>query len=141
LRLELSEFSGNRPGTDRFRSGNIKRSNTVSVDFFESNREVLEQALQAAAERGYWSPFPESPSPRVYGETAADDGRKAFESLLNQDFPLDLPGSDGKIGRERSPFGIDLNIRYPRVPVQTLLAQAGSALKSWRDAGPKAWVG
>lgn len=113
----------------------------MSVDFFESNREVLEQALQAAAERGYWSPFPESPSPRVYGETAADDGRKAFESVLNQDFPLDLPGADGKIGRERSPFGIDLDIRYPRVPIQTLLAQAGSALESWRDAGPKAWVG
>lgn len=113
----------------------------MSVDFFESNREVLEQALQAAAERGYWSPFPESPSPRVYGETAADDGRKAFESVLNQDFPLDLPGADGKIGRERSPFGIDMDIRYPRVPVQTLLAQAGSALESWRDAGPKAWVG
>src|SRR5690606_39962395 len=54
---------------------------------------------------------------------------------------LDLPGADGKIGRERSPFGIDMDIRYPRVPVQTLLAQAGSALESWRDAGPKAWVG
>jgi hypothetical protein len=28
--------------------------------------------------RGYWTPFPETPSPKVYGETANDDGKKAF---------------------------------------------------------------
>ena len=50
----------------------------MSTDFFESNREVLEKAVAAAAERGYWSPFSESPSPRVYGETASEDARQAF---------------------------------------------------------------
>ncbi|HLU00537.1 MAG TPA: phenylacetic acid degradation protein PaaN [Burkholderiaceae bacterium] len=113
----------------------------MSVDFFESNREVLEKAVEAAASRGYWSPFPESPSPRVYGETAAEDGRKAFEALLGKDFPLDLPGAVGAIGQEKSPFGLELNIRYPKVPVAALVEQADIALESWREAGPKAWVG
>jgi len=113
----------------------------VSVDFFESNREVLEQALAAAASRAYWSPFPESPSPRVYGETAAQDGQKAFEALLGQAFPLDLPGAQGTVGGERSPFGFDLDIRYPKVPADVLVQQAEQALESWREAGPRAWVG
>ena len=113
----------------------------MSVDLFESNREVLEKALEAAENRGYWSPFPEAPSPRVYGETAAEDGKQAFEALRDSDFPLELPGADGSIGQEESPFGVALNIRYPRVPVDALLQQANTALESWREAGPKAWVG
>lgn len=113
----------------------------MSVDFFENNYQVLEQALAAAENRGYWSPYPESPSPRVYGETAADDGRKAFESLRDLDFPLGVSGAQGSVGAERSPFGFDLGIRYPRVAVETLVQQAEAAMESWRDAGPKAWVG
>lgn len=50
----------------------------MSQKFFERHQPLLEQALAAAALRGYWSPFAESPSPRNYGETANDDGRTAF---------------------------------------------------------------
>lgn len=113
----------------------------MSVDFFESNREMLEKAMEAADSRGYWSPFPEAPSPRAYGETAAEDGKQAFEALRNTDFPLELPGAESSIGQEESPFGLQLNIRYPRVPVDALLKQASAALETWREAGPKAWVG
>ena len=113
----------------------------MSVDFFESNHEVLKQALAAIASRGYWSPYPESPSPRVYGENAAEEGRQAFEALRGKDFPLDVNGATGLSGTERSPFGFDLGIRYPQVPVEVLVDQAATALESWREAGPKAWVG
>ena len=41
---------------------------------FERHRATLDRALQAIAERGYWTPYPEAPSPRVYGEGAADAG-------------------------------------------------------------------
>ena len=51
----------------------------MSQKFFERHQPLLEQALAAAALRGYWSPFAESPSPRNYGETANDDGRAAFD--------------------------------------------------------------
>lgn len=111
------------------------------MDFFESNREVLEQAVAAAASRGYWSPFPESPSPRVYGETAADEGREAFEALKGKDFPLDQSAAAGVVSGERSPFGFDLGIRYPKADADQIVGRAQEALDSWRDAGPKAWVG
>ncbi len=109
--------------------------------FFEQHSELLNKALEAIHTRGYWSPFPESPSPRVYGETAADDGKKAFEALLNQPFPLDLPGTTGQIGHEISPFGIELGVSYPKVDLDALLAGVERASISWRAAGPRAWVG
>ncbi len=113
----------------------------MSVDFFESNREVLEQAVAAAASRSYWSPYSESPSPRAYGETAADDGRQAFEILRGQDFPLNGHAGSDTVAGERSPFGFDLDIAYPKATAAELVQRASDALDSWRDAGPKAWVG
>ena len=46
----------------------------------ERRRELLEQAVRAIHDRGYFSAFPESPSPRVYGEAAAAEGWQAFEA-------------------------------------------------------------
>ncbi|MGH8850298.1 MAG: phenylacetic acid degradation protein PaaN [Casimicrobiaceae bacterium] len=108
---------------------------------FERHRALLDRALQAIAERGYWSPFPESPSPKVYGEGAADAGKAAFDALANKPFPLALPGSTGTIGGERSPYGIALGITYPRVDLEQLFAAIAVAENSWRKAGPEAWVG
>ncbi|SAI13886.1 oxidoreductase [Bordetella ansorpii] len=113
----------------------------MSQDFFERHQGVLEQAQRAAAERGYWSPHPESPSPRNYGETAAADGQAAFEALRGKPFPIDLPLADGAVGGEVSPFGFALDITYPRVRPDALIQAAGRALESWRRAGPRAWVG
>ena len=39
--------------------------------------ERLDAALAAIAGRGYWSAYPESPSPRVYGEGTAEAGKAA----------------------------------------------------------------
>lgn len=114
----------------------------MSKDFFEANRETLERAVQASADRGYWSPFSESPSPRAYGETASDDGKAAFEGYLGKAFPMALDGASGQMGEEVSPFtGQALGVQYPVVPVDTLVQQASDALDAWRDAGPRAWVG
>jgi phenylacetic acid degradation protein paaN len=115
--------------------------NTVSTDFFKAHQDVLEQAVAAAATRGYWSPFSESPSPRVYGETANDDGRAAFEAYKGKDFPLTLQGAQGSVDGEVSPYGFELGIRYPQLSVPTVIEQSKQALESWREAGPQAWVG
>ena len=80
-------------------------------------------------------PFAESPSPRHYGETANDDGRAAFEALRGKPFPLDLPGAEGSVGGEASPYGFDLGITYPRVPAAKLVAASSKALEQWRRAG------
>lgn len=113
----------------------------MSQKFFERHQPQLEQALAAAALRGYWSPFAESPSPRNYGETANDDGRAAFEALRGKPFPLNLHDADGTVGGEKSPFGFDLGITYPHVPAAKLVAASKRALQDWRRAGPQAWVG
>lgn len=113
----------------------------MSNDFFTKHHETLKQAVDAIAARRYWSPYPESPSPRVYGDDANEQGRLAFEAYKGQDFPLDQTGATGRVGDEVSPFGESLNIRYPKVAVDTLIEQSQQALESWRRAGPKQWVG
>src|SRR2546429_5178033 len=113
----------------------------MGADFSTAHRETLDRAVQAIKERRYWSPFPESPSPRVYGETAAADGQQAFEAYLGNDFPLDQPGITGRVSTERSPYGIELGIRYPHSDPEALLTAAQAALPAWRDAGPDARAG
>ena len=61
--------------------------------------------------------------------------------MRGKDFPLDQPGAGGSVTGERSPFGFDLDIRYPKAVADVLVKQAQDALESWRDAGPRAWVG
>ncbi|HEX9278044.1 MAG TPA: aldehyde dehydrogenase family protein, partial [Casimicrobiaceae bacterium] len=113
----------------------------MSHPLFERHKALLDRALQAIAERGYWSAFPESPSPKVYGEGAAEAGKAAFEALLNKPFPLTLPGAAGTVGPERSPYGLSLGITYPKVGLDTLFAAIAKAEPAWRKAGPEAWVG
>ena len=115
----------------------------MSLSFSElqsRHRPVLEQALEAIRTRGYFSAFPESPSPRVYGENAAADGKAAFEALLGKDFPLETPGAEGTVATEKSPFGLPLDVRYPRVGepgVDALMSAARAGIPQWRDAGPE----
>ncbi|MGK5518798.1 phenylacetic acid degradation protein PaaN [Micromonospora sp. URMC 107] len=108
---------------------------------YDRHADTLNRALTAITERGYWSAYPESPSPRVYGETAAADGKAAFEAYLGGDFPLDQPGVADRVATETSPFGVELNVRYPHAGADELLAAASAALPGWRDAGPQARAG
>ena len=116
---------------------------TSTADLVSRHRETLEQAVAAIRKRGYFSAYPESPSPRVYGENAAADGKAAFEAGLGKAFPLQTPGADGTVTTERSPYGIDLGIGYPHVTVEglpSLLEAARRGMAPWRDAGPEARV-
>ena len=107
---------------------------TSSLD---RHRDRLDAAVAASAARTYYSAFEESPSPRVYGESAAAEGKAAFEALLDRPFPLETPGSDGTVATERSPYGIDLGVTYPRASdVDALMAAAQAGMRAWRDAGP-----
>lgn len=113
-----------------------------SSDFFTRHEQTLRRALAAIRDRDYWSAFPESPSPKVYGETAADDGQRAFEASLHGNFPLHLPGAEGTVSTERSPYGIALDVRYPHVgDLDALLSAAQAGMPAWRDAGPDARTG
>ncbi|CAG0959464.1 Aldehyde dehydrogenase [Burkholderiales bacterium] len=108
---------------------------------FEKHRATLERALTAIAERGYWSPFPESASPKVHGEGSAEAGKAAYDALLGKPFPITLPGTAGTVGGERSPYGVDLGVTYPKVDLDRLFAAVTAAQEPWRAAGPETWVG
>lgn len=113
----------------------------MSHPLFEQHRPTLDSALRAIAERGYWSPYPESPSPRVYGESANAEAKARFEAQLNRPFELKQPGTIGRVGAERSPYGFPLNITYPKADLDQLVGAAKAALPSWRKAGVEARVG
>ena len=102
--------------------------------FFESHREALEKAVEAIGRRGYWSLYPEMPSGKIYGETANDDGKRAFESRLNTHFDIDQPGTVGKVGSEVSPFGMKLGITYPKIDANVLLPAMIKASEAWGRA-------
>ncbi|MBJ9685416.1 MULTISPECIES: phenylacetic acid degradation protein PaaN [Burkholderia] len=108
---------------------------------FTKHEDTLKRALAAIESRGYWSPFAEMPSPKVYGESGNADGEAAFKSHLGKTFELDQPASGETVGAERSPYGVALDIRYPKSTPDGLIAAAGAAQRAWREAGPSAWIG
>src|SRR5947207_15930287 len=87
----------------------------MTSTYLDKHREKLDEAVAASASREYYSAYDESPSPRVYGESAAAEGKAAFEAWLGKPFPVRTPGSQGEVSTERSPYGFDLGISYPRV--------------------------
>jgi phenylacetic acid degradation protein paaN len=113
----------------------------VSNPYFERHRATLDRAVEAIGSRGYWTPFAESPSPKVYGEGAAEAGKAKYDALLNKRFPLTQPATIGQVGSEQSPFGMRLGVTYPKPDIDGLMAAVEAAEASWRKAGPEAWVG
>ena len=113
-------------------------------DLFEQHRATLEAAVEATRTREYYSAFDESPSPRVYGESAAADGKAAFEAWQGHTFPVDTPAAQGTVATEKSPFGFALDVAYPRVSadgVDELLGAARAGMPAFRDAGVEARAG
>ena len=113
----------------------------MSHPFFERHRATLDRAVQAIGERTYWSAYPESASPKNYGEGAAEAGKAAFDGLLGKRFPLTQPGTVGQVGSEKSPFGLSLGVTYPKADLDALLAAASRAQDQWRQVGPETWAG
>ncbi|MGH3425076.1 MAG: hypothetical protein ACRDO8_10125 [Nocardioidaceae bacterium] len=91
---------------------------------YETHRDTLTRAVEAIRDRGFWSPYPEMPSGKIYGQDAAETGERAFEAYRGARFPLDQAGTDDWVGAERSPFGVEMDIRYPHPDVDRLLAVA-----------------
>jgi len=101
---------------------------------FERHKETLNKGIAASRSREYWTAYPENPSPRVYGETASKDGEAAFKSYLNKNFDIDQPGTIGTVGTEKSPYGFDLGITYPKVDVDALVTEVDAIRQDWGKA-------
>ncbi|MGN6575598.1 MAG: phenylacetic acid degradation protein PaaN [Nocardioides sp.] len=115
-----------------------------AAEMFAAHEKTLREAIEATHTRGYYSAYNESPSPRVYGENAAAEGKAAFEAYAGTTFPVDTPGATGTVATEKSPYGFALDVSYPRVApqgVDALLAASAAGMKAFRDAGPDARLG
>jgi phenylacetic acid degradation protein paaN len=104
------------------------------ADLFARHRDTLGKAREAIRTRAYFSAYPESASGKIYGETAAAEGKAAFEARLGRAFELDQPATGETAGTERSPYGIALDVQYPVADVDALLAAASRAVESWGAA-------
>ncbi|MBL8399395.1 MAG: phenylacetic acid degradation protein PaaN [Candidatus Accumulibacter sp.] len=108
---------------------------------FEKHRATLDAALEAIRSRGYWSPYSEMPSPKVYGETAMQDGQAAVDALRGKAFALEMPGQIGWVAGESSPYGVDLSVSYPECDPQALIDAGLAAMPAWQKVGAEGRVG
>ena len=115
---------------------------TTTDQWLEKHRPMLDAALARVHDRAHYGAFAESPSERVHGEGAKDNGKRAFESALNRGF--DIPGHPGETdaGEEFSPYGFSLGVKYPRATdISELVARAKTAGDSWRRESPDGRAG
>jgi phenylacetic acid degradation protein paaN len=113
----------------------------VDTPWFAQHRSRFERAQQACAERGCWSPFPETPNRYPDAAQAQTHGLAAFQAHLGADgiaraFELEQPGTIGRLGAEISPYTQrPLGIRYPQADVDSLFDAAQQAIGAWAGAG------
>jgi phenylacetic acid degradation protein paaN len=107
----------------------------------QKHQVTLDGALNAIATRGYWSPYGEMPSPKVYGETAAADGKATYESHLGKNFELNQPDEKGWFGAEVSPYGTKLEVKYPLSDSEALILAAQNAMQGWQAIGAEGRTG
>lgn len=110
---------------------------TAEHPLIAKHAEALSHAREALRSRSYFSRYPESPSPRVYGESAAAEGLADYEARLGKPFEelVDQPTTGAWLGSEVSPYGPVLGITYPELDIDTALGAAQAAIPAWRDAG------
>lgn len=108
---------------------------------FDRHRPMLEAARAALQSRGFWTPFAEVPSGKIYGETAREDGLAAFEALPGKPFEIAGHPEAGRLGTEVSPFGAALGITYPAADVDALIAAAEAARPALAAARVEARIG
>jgi phenylacetic acid degradation protein paaN len=114
----------------------------MPTDFYARHADLLQQAVEHAADRGYWTPYPETPSTSVYGADAPQQGEAAFRALLGNPFPLEGHPSAGTVpATEFSPYGFPLDISYPHLAPDTAVAAAKAAATAWRAASPDTRAG
>src|SRR5690606_10951230 len=113
------------------------------MDYFQQHQAILEKAIDAIHERTFFSPYPENPSPKIYGEDADKEGKEKFERTLQgkfQELRQSAPEYWG--GVEESPYLQEpLNIEYPMFTASTLISRGTHAFHQWRKVDPDTRAG
>ncbi|WP_030712029.1 phenylacetic acid degradation protein PaaN [Streptomyces sp. NRRL F-2580] len=111
--------------------------NDQHPDFFVRHAALLDQAVECAADRTYWTPYPETPSTSAYGAEASGLGEAAFRGLLGRPFRIEGHPATGTVpATEVSPYGFPLGVSYPYLAPDVAVATAKSAAVTWRAASP-----
>lgn len=108
---------------------------------FVKHQDLLGSAVHAIESRGGWSAY--SDDLATYGGVeAVEETRQAFfEAYSDAQFYLDQPGVVGRGGGETSPYGISLNVSYPKCSAEALIDAAKAAMPNWVKAGPDVRAG
>ena len=102
------------------------------MTLFKKHNLILTKALEEIEKRGYYSPYFEIPSSKVYGEGVKEASVVSFKAQLNNKFVIKGLESDKYIGKEVSPYGFDLGITYPSVKADKLVADSKIAMNQWK---------
>ncbi|MCP8938483.1 phenylacetic acid degradation protein PaaN [Alsobacter sp. SYSU M60028] len=108
---------------------------------FDRHRGLIDAARAALRTRGFWAPFSEIPSGKIYGETAKDDGLAAFQGRLDAPFLIPHHPETSRVGAEISPWGPELGVTYPAADADTLVAASLAAADAWAATTPEQRVG
>jgi phenylacetic acid degradation protein paaN len=103
------------------------------MTLFEKHNKTLSRALDEIKNRGFWSPYFEIPSSKVYGEGTKEAANESFKAQLNNRFEIKGLESDKYIGKEISPYGFDLGITYPSIKADKLVEDSKVAMKQWKN--------
>ena len=80
---------------------------TTPAELYETHRELLDRAIEAAAARDYWSAFPSRRASPSTARTPRPPASGRSGPARQADFPIEVPGATGTVATERSPYGLD----------------------------------
>ena len=114
---------------------------TTPTELYETHRELLDRAIAAAGTRDYWSAYP-GVAQQVRLRRGRRPGRRAGvpRAARTPTSRSTCPARSGSVATERSPYGFDLGVRYPKADPAALVAAAKRRhprLARRRPAGPR----
>ncbi|AVW93690.1 MULTISPECIES: phenylacetic acid degradation protein PaaN [Roseobacteraceae] len=110
-------------------------------NMFDRHSGLLEDALRALETREFWTPFPEIPSGKIYGNSARAEADAAFEALIGQAFEIPGHPETARVGAEMSPWGKDMAMSYPTTDAAAFVMASQAVTEAFAEAGPEVRVG
>lgn len=112
---------------------------------FDKHRATIDDAVEAVHKRQHYTPYPEMPSPKVYGESTEAEQKEIFDKQLKSKFERLKQDSDGWLqSDEVSPYTQEsLGLSYPVFnDPQKYVEVAMEASSDWKrtDAQTRAGV-
>jgi len=102
------------------------------MHLFNKHKELIYEAVESLASRSFNTVYYDNP--KEYHEQEKEAGLAAFQARFNTDFDDLAITNDEWVGEEVSPYmQTGLGIRYPYIPVETLISNSTKAWKSWRN--------